>query len=59
MESMDLGTLPQMIQAGGAVALACFVGYELRAFRTELRDHLARMAEGIAVLLDRTERPLE
>jgi hypothetical protein len=56
---MDLGTLPQMIQAGGAVALACFVGYELRAFRTDLRDHLARMAEGIAVLLDRTERPVE
>ncbi len=53
---MDLGTLPQMVQAGGAVALACWVAYELRAFRVAVADSLSAMGEGIAVLLDRTER---
>jgi hypothetical protein len=53
---MDPTALPQMIQAGGAVALACWVAYELRAFRVELTDHLRSLSEGIAVLLDRTER---
>ena len=54
---MDPTMLPQMIQAGGAVALACWVAFELRAFRVDLKEHLQSLSEGIAVLLDRTERP--
>lgn len=53
---MDAASLAELVQAGGAVALACWVAYELRAFRVELTDHLRSLSEGIAVLLDRGER---
>ena len=51
---METSALSDFVQAGGAVALAVFVGYELRAFRVDLKDHLRTLSEGIAVLLDRT-----
>lgn len=53
---MDAASLAELVQAGGAVALACWVAYELRAFRVELTDHLRSLSEGIAVLLDRGDR---
>ena len=51
---MDPSNIGELIQGGGAVALAVFVAWELRAFRTDLKEHLRALSEGIAVLLDRS-----
>ena len=47
------GLLLEALQAGGVLAFALFIGYELRAFRLGLSDHLRTLSEGVAILLDR------
>ena len=51
---MSFGDLVALVDLGGVLAFAAFVGWELRSLRIALSAHLVDVAADLAGVLERT-----